>query len=419
MQPNTFSLFNLGPEKGCFSDRFIPRRYSFEDMDKSLINKNRKKVKNESEEENNENKMFNNILKKNLKIDKKRNKNRSNLNFTDKIEIPKKCFNKFRKIRNTPFKVLDAPFLQDDYYLNVLDWSSKNNLAVGLGNTTYMWNFDTNTVDKITCFDDYNLVSSICWNKEGDKLVIGSLNGGVELWDPIKKKKIYQWDSHEERVGAISLFGDNLLTGSRDRKILYFDLRRPIVPVKKYLSHKQEVCGIRWSPTGDYFASGGNDNKLFVYSPKTTIPLFKKNHKAAVKALAWSHKQIGLLATGAGTADRCIRLWNINERKLIQKKDTNSQICNLVFSKIENEIITTHGFSNNEINVWGIKGIKKLCTLTGHTSRVLYLSLSPCGNFIVTGAGDETLRFWNLSDMDADKKNKNSSISFFQPKVLR
>ena len=37
-----------------------------------------------------------------------------------------------------------------------------------------------------------------------------------------------------------------------------------------------------------------------------------------------------------------------------------------------------------------------LATLTGHTLRVLYLAMSPDGQTIVTGAGDETLRFWNV-----------------------
>lgn len=35
-------------------------------------------------------------------------------------------------------------------------------------------------------------------------------------------------------------------------------------------------------------------------------------------------------------------------------------------------------------------------TLTGHSLRVLYLAASPDGQTIVTGAGDETLRFWNV-----------------------
>ncbi|CAF1201984.1 unnamed protein product [Rotaria sordida] len=37
----------------------------------------------------------------------------------------------------------------------------------------------------------------------------------------------------------------------------------------------------------------------------------------------------------------------------------------------------------------------QLARLTGHTFRVLYLAVSPDGESIVTGAGDETLRFWN------------------------
>jgi cell division cycle 20-like protein 1 (cofactor of APC complex) len=35
-------------------------------------------------------------------------------------------------------------------------------------------------------------------------------------------------------------------------------------------------------------------------------------------------------------------------------------------------------------------------SLTGHTYRVLYLAMSPDGSVIVTGAGDETLRFWDV-----------------------
>jgi len=44
-----------------------------------------------------------------------------------------------RKISKTPFKVLDAPELQDDFYLNLLDWSSQNILSVGLGTAVYLW----------------------------------------------------------------------------------------------------------------------------------------------------------------------------------------------------------------------------------------------------------------------------------------
>jgi len=68
----------------------------------------------------------------------------------------------------------------------------------------------------------------------------------------------------------------------------------------------------------------------------------------------------------------------------------------LVWSKNVNEIVSTHGYSQNQIVVWRYPSMSKLTTLTGHTLRVLFLAISPDGQTIVTGAGDETLRFWNV-----------------------
>ena len=52
-------------------------------------------------------------------------------------------------------------------------------------------------------------------------------------------------------------------------------------------------------------ASGGNDNKLMVWAAHAksgSEPLWKFcSHKAAVKALAWSPHQKGLLVSGGGT----------------------------------------------------------------------------------------------------------------------
>ena len=54
-----------------------------------------------------------------------------------------------RKIPKVPFKVLDAPALQDDFYLNLVDWSASNVLAVGLGSCVYLWSACTSKVTKL------------------------------------------------------------------------------------------------------------------------------------------------------------------------------------------------------------------------------------------------------------------------------
>ena len=54
--------------------------------------------------------------------------------------------------------------------------------------------------------------------------------------------------------------------------------------------------------------------------------------------------------------------------------------------------------------------MRKLSTLTGHNLRVLYLAMSPDGESIVTGAGDETLRFWKVFPKTAKLKKLGSQI---------
>lgn len=119
-------------------------------------------------------------------------------------------------------------------------------------------------------------------------------------------------------------------------------------------------------------------------------------HNAAVKALAWSPHQTGLLATGGGTADKTIKFWNSYTGTCLNTIDTGSQVCNIVWSPYVNEFVTSHGFTYNQLNVWKYPSCNIIATLTGHKSRVLYLALSPDGQSVVSGAGDETLRFWTV-----------------------
>lgn len=51
-----------------------------------------------------------------------------------------------RAVSKVPYKVLDAPDLADDFYLNLVDWGSQNTLGVGLGSCVYMWNSSSGRV---------------------------------------------------------------------------------------------------------------------------------------------------------------------------------------------------------------------------------------------------------------------------------
>jgi cell division cycle 20-like protein 1 (cofactor of APC complex) len=66
----------------------------------------------------------------------------------------------------SPFKVLNAPRLQDTFCLNLLDWGSQNILSVGLERSVYVWPAGSVVLKRIcglTGIDDF--VTSVAWNK--------------------------------------------------------------------------------------------------------------------------------------------------------------------------------------------------------------------------------------------------------------
>ncbi|KAK0728253.1 WD40-repeat-containing domain protein [Lasiosphaeria miniovina] len=301
-----------------------------------------------------------------------------------------------RAVSKVPYKVLDAPDLADDFYLNLVDWGSANVLGVGLGNSVYLWNAATSRVNKLCQLED-DTVTSVSWIQKGTHIAIGTGKGLVQIWDAEKARRLRTMTGHTMRVGSLAWNTHILTSGSRDRLIYHRDVRAPDQWLKKLVGHKQEVCGLKWNCEDGQLASGGNDNKLMVWDKLSDTPLWKfSDHTAAVKAIAWSPHQRGLLASGGGTADRRIIFHDTVRGTVVNEIDTGSQVCNLAWSKNSNEIVSTHGYSQNQIVVWKYPSMTQVASLTGHTYRVLYLAMSPDGRVVVTGAGDETLRFWNV-----------------------
>lgn len=156
---------------------------------------------------------------------------------------------------------------------------------------------------------------------------------------------------HTARVGALSWNDAILSSGSHDRTIYHRDVRVHAHFVGKLTAHRQEVCGLKWNDAGDQLASGGNDNRLFVFDKMNEVsvvafgcdcffesrpqahafvlqaPTFRfTEHVAAIKAIAWSPHQHGILASGGGTADMKLRFWNTSTGTLLNEIDTGSQV---------------------------------------------------------------------------------------------
>ena len=98
------------------------------------------------------------------KTDQKKKSNCVKLNYL--FEGCSESLNYERKINTKPYKILDAPGLIDDFYLNLVDWSSRNDIAVGLNNTAYLWCTNKTQVVQLLEYEGDKYVSSIMWNNK-------------------------------------------------------------------------------------------------------------------------------------------------------------------------------------------------------------------------------------------------------------
>ena len=199
---------------------------------------------------------------------------------------------KQRRLPTQPERVLDAPGMVDDYYLNLLAWSSRNVLAVALAENTYVWNAQTGSVSHLAEASEGNYVCSLDWAGDGSYAAIGLSNGEVELWDVEAGRRLRSMGGHQARVPSLSWNGHILSSGCQDGSIWHHDVRVAQHKVGVLQGHSGEVCGLAWRPDGDCIASGGNDNVVNIWDGRVgdvttngrSVPKFtKRNHTAAVK----------------------------------------------------------------------------------------------------------------------------------------
>lgn len=203
----------------------------------------------------------------------------SNLNFIAPILYGKKgSVTARRPLQSTPIKILDAPGLEDDFYLNLLDWEAKTNRVSVLlgGNEVYFWNATNlasvsgDTENAVTGSlgrlrtTNVSLIDKGCvikWSpeKSGPSLLaIGTKNGMVEIWDAERSTCLQSWSGHDgNRCGVLSWNASGcegqLSSGGRDHRIIHYDMRTALGVVGQVqTAHTQEVCGLKYDHYGNF-----------------------------------------------------------------------------------------------------------------------------------------------------------------------
>ena len=171
-------------------------------------------------------------------------------------------------------------------------------------------------------------VCGLAWSPDDRSLASGGNDNQLLVWNAHSASPVLRFTEHQVRLSKTSvdrrqlsvglcLHGRRVYTGGSLHLVMQLLGTYAVLWHGVCASSCSEVvttpCQTR--------ASGQRNARSVAHRPEPLVC----NAQAAVKAIAWSPHQHGLLASGGGTADRCIRYWNTTTGAPLSCVDTGSQ----------------------------------------------------------------------------------------------
>ncbi|KIJ08958.1 hypothetical protein PAXINDRAFT_172698 [Paxillus involutus ATCC 200175] len=125
-------------------------------------------------------------------------------------------------------------------------------------------------------------VRSVLWSLDGIQLFSGSDDHSIRCWDSDTGEPIGElWTGHTDQVNSLSLSfdGTKLASSSSDRTVRFWDAHSGD-PIGQPLHHDNHLWAVALSPSGEFVASGGMDEKISIWRVPWWDDSKKEPHKS-------------------------------------------------------------------------------------------------------------------------------------------
>ncbi len=245
-------------------------------------------------------------------------------------------------------------------------------------------------------------ITAIANSADGTKIISGSYDDTVKVWDLASQKNILTIYGHNTDVSAVAVHDRFLISADRGGKVILTDVETG-TEIKVFESVDSTLSSIAFTGRGNRFITAGRDATVRLWDgeqnsdkPSRSI----KAHRDPITSLAYS-KQRGLLVTGS--TDNTIKLWRASNSRLIRTyRGHNNNIDAIAISP--NGRMIAAACQDGTVKIWSTRSRRVVHTLKGHKGKVNSVAFSPDGILLVAGSKDQSITIWNLKTGHLIKK---------------
>ena len=239
--------------------------------------------------------------------------------------------------------------------------------------------------------DTDSAVYSVAWSPDGDRLVSGSDDNTIHIWDSATWQSLDIANENPVESVAWSPDGTKIASGSDNGIVHIWDSANGRL-LKELIGHKDSVYSLAWDPYGTKIVSGSADKTIRIWDSSTgkLLHTLEGNASLGVDSVSWSPDGTKI-ASGAG--DETIRIWDSATGKLLKNFTVTSAAISVAWSPDGNRIAS--GSGNKTIDILDAVTGKLLKTLKNHMQVVTSVAWSPNGTKIVCGLWNDAIHIWD------------------------
>jgi WD40 repeat protein/nucleoside phosphorylase len=247
-----------------------------------------------------------------------------------------------------------------------------------------------------TVFGDNATVKSVAWSPDGKKVVTGSRDKTIKVWDALSGECLAVLSGHGSTVRSVAWSPDGayIVSGSRDKAIQIWDAYSYCCIHRICDAHDDWIRTVACSLDGKYIASGSDDKSIKIWHAGTDNCAYTlSGHEKSVRAIAWSPDGSRILS---GSDDKLIKIWDTQTGNCIHTLPGHKNwVRSVAWSPDGTKFLS--GSRDRVIKIWCAKDIFCISCFSGHESAVRTVAWSPDGSKLLSGSDDKTIKVWDLA----------------------